>query len=59
MHGRTGLVTKGRDASAMLEAVEQLLADPALRQRMAVHCRTFAETRSWRQIYLDFWSQHE
>jgi glycosyltransferase involved in cell wall biosynthesis len=59
MHGRTGLVTKGRDVEAMLEAVEQLVADPDLRLRMAGHCRAFAETRSWKQIYLDFWSQPE
>lgn len=59
MHGRTGLVTKGRNAASLLEGIEQLLADPELRRKMSAHCRSFAETRSWRQIYQDFWSQHE
>ncbi len=59
MHGRTGLITKGRDANSLLAGVEQLLADPELRAKMGGHCRAFAETRNWRQIYLDFWRQHE
>jgi glycosyltransferase involved in cell wall biosynthesis len=59
LHGKTGMVTRARDASSMLASIEQLIEQPQLRHLMAQHCRVYAETRSWRQIYQDFWSESE
>ena len=55
-HGRTGLVTKARDAADLLSGVERLLDDSALRQQMSAHSRSYAEKQSWERIYLNFWN---
>jgi glycosyltransferase involved in cell wall biosynthesis len=58
-HGRTGLVTKGRNATELLSGIERLLDNPELRDEMSSHCRSYAESRSWEKIYLDFWNGHD
>jgi glycosyltransferase involved in cell wall biosynthesis len=58
-HGRTGFITKGRSASALLSGIERLLDDPELRSQMSQRCRAFAETRSWEKIYCSFWNGDE
>jgi glycosyltransferase involved in cell wall biosynthesis len=58
-HGRTGLVTKGRNADELLGGIEQLLDNPELRNEMSSHCRSYAESHSWEEIYLDFWNGHD
>ena len=55
-HGRTGLVTKARDAADLLSGVERLMNDSTLRQEMSGHCRSYAEKQSWERIYLNFWN---
>ena len=58
-HGRTGLVTPGRDAGALLQCIESLIDNPGLRQQMAGHCRSFAESRSWERVYDSFWNEQQ
>jgi glycosyltransferase involved in cell wall biosynthesis len=55
-HGLTGLVTKGRNAADLLEAIERLLGHAELRRQMAPACRSFAETCSWENTYANFWN---
>jgi len=55
-HGRTGLVTRARDATDLLTGIERLLDDSALRQQMSAYCRSYAEKQSWERIYLNFWN---
>jgi glycosyltransferase involved in cell wall biosynthesis len=43
--GRNGLLIPPRDAGALARALEQLLGDPALRQRMGRESRALAEER--------------
>lgn len=43
--GRNGLLVPPRDAGALARALEQLLGDPALRQRMGRESRALAEER--------------
>ncbi|MEW5977563.1 MAG: glycosyltransferase [Acidobacteriota bacterium] len=58
-HGRTGLVTQARNPERLLLAVETLIDNPTLRSQMARNGRSFAENRSWEQIYLNFWQGEE
>jgi glycosyltransferase involved in cell wall biosynthesis len=44
-HGETGLLVPARDAGALAEALERLLLDAALRQRMAERARRLAVER--------------
>jgi len=55
-HGRTGLVTKARNAAEVLEGVERLIDNPSMRLEMATHARSYAEKQSWERIYLNFWN---
>ena len=52
-HGTTGLVVPPGDATALAEAIRQLLADPAMRQRMATAARTRALEQFDRRAMLD------
>ncbi len=52
-HGTTGLVVAPGDATALAEAIRQLLADPAMRQRMATAARTRALEQFDRCAMLD------
>jgi glycosyltransferase involved in cell wall biosynthesis len=55
-HGRTGFVTKARNAAEVVEGVERLIDNPLVRQEMAGHARSYAEKQSWERIYLNFWN---
>jgi glycosyltransferase involved in cell wall biosynthesis len=55
-HGRTGLVTKARNVAELVEGVERLIDNPAIRQEMATYARSYAEKQSWERIYLNFWN---
>ena len=55
-HGRTGFVTKARNAAEVVEGVERLIDNPSVRQEMAIHARSYAEKQSWEKIYLNFWN---
>jgi len=46
-HGRTGLLVPPGDLAALVEALEALVVDPALRQRMGVTAATAAEAFTW------------
>lgn len=48
--GVTGLVARANDPLDLAEKVGRLLADPALRQRMAAAARRQTEGRSWERI---------
>jgi glycosyltransferase involved in cell wall biosynthesis len=43
--GVNGLIVPARDPSALAEAIRRLLAEPALRRRMAAESRRLAEER--------------
>ncbi|MFI1002322.1 glycosyltransferase family 4 protein [Streptomyces galbus] len=49
-HGRTGLLVRPRDASAVRDAVRTLAADPALRAAYGAAARDTVEGRTWAAI---------
>ncbi len=55
-HGVSGLVTKAHDAAEFARAIEQLVTDTALRQRMSAHARESVEHRSWPNAFQKFWA---
>ncbi len=51
IHGRTGLIVRPRDAKSLAEAMESLIADPALRDLLAAGAGQYAnEKLSWSRI---------
>ena len=54
-HGRTGLVTKARNAMHLVAAVERLLDDHDLRRAMSAAGRHHAEAHGWDRLYREFW----
>ena len=55
-HGRTGLVTRARNAAELVQGIEHLINNPSIRQEMAAYARSYAEKQSWERIYLKFWN---
>ena len=55
-HGRTGLVTRARNAADLVQGIEHLIKNPSIRREMAVYARAYAEKQSWDKIYLNFWN---
>jgi phosphatidylinositol alpha 1,6-mannosyltransferase len=45
-----GLLVPPRDAAAMADAIVELLASRALRQRLGAEARRRAEARTWTQV---------
>jgi glycosyltransferase involved in cell wall biosynthesis len=56
--GTTGLVLPGNDAARWTQAVDELLNDPARRQRMARAAAARADRFSLARTFDAFWSQH-
>ena len=57
--GRTGLVTRGRDAAQLLDGLEYLLDHPDARVRFGEAARAVAEGYSWDNAYMNFWNGRE
>ncbi|MPY61640.1 glycosyltransferase family 4 protein [Streptomyces spongiae] len=49
-HGRTGLLVPPRDAAAVRDAVEVLVADPVLRAEYGAAARAMVEGRTWEAV---------
>jgi glycosyltransferase involved in cell wall biosynthesis len=58
-NGRTGLVTKGRSVTELLQGIEWLIENHDRRREMATNCRSYAEKCSWERIYINFWNSLE
>ena len=55
-HGVSGLVTKAHDAAEFAHAIEQVVTDTALRERMSARARESVEHRSWPNAFQKFWA---
>jgi glycosyltransferase involved in cell wall biosynthesis len=53
--GRTGLVTRGRDARDLSRAILELAGDRGMRRGMAAAARALAETRTWQKAFELVW----
>lgn len=47
VHGRTGFLVPHGDVPALADAIGQVLQDPALRDRLGMNARAFAERFTW------------
>lgn len=54
--GITGIVTHAKNTDELATALIELLTDDARRKEMSKAARTYAESQSWEQIYLNFWN---
>lgn len=52
---RTGFVVPGDDGPGLLNAVEQLVVDPRLRQKMGLRARHYMEARSFEKAFDQTW----
>ena len=55
-HGQTGLITRSLDLDALCAAVERLVKDPALREKLSANGRKSVEARGWDQAFARFWA---
>jgi hypothetical protein len=53
MLGRT---TGSASLAELLEGIERLIDNPAMRQEMSICARSYAEKQSWDKTYLNFWN---
>jgi glycosyltransferase involved in cell wall biosynthesis len=56
-HERTGLVFSATEADGLLNAMQRLLADRALCQRLGAAAIESARTSSWEQVLDDLWNR--
>lgn len=58
-HGADGFITRALDAGEVVQAVDQLIQDTELRQRMGRAARVKVESRDWHNAFLSFWREME
>jgi glycosyltransferase involved in cell wall biosynthesis len=59
IHGKTGLVTRGRDATALKQALRTLLDDPGMRRAMAANARPNVADKSIHASFSKYWQLHK
>src|SRR5205809_4631566 len=57
--GRTGIITRSHDVEDFTRAIRALVADRALRERMANSARDSVTDRSWPRAFAKFWASTE
>jgi glycosyltransferase involved in cell wall biosynthesis len=57
--GKTGFIVPGNDAASLQVAIEALLADPALLQRMGQAARQYVQDRSFENAFQATWEIYE
>ena len=56
-HGKTGLITRSKNAQSLFEAMRQMATDASLRQQMSVNARQRMSERTWEKAFDDFWEK--
>ena len=54
--GQSGLVYSGRDVDNLVGAIQSLIDDPGLRERMALEAREIALLKNWPEAFEAVWS---
>lgn len=53
--GKTGFVTRAKDAESLFEAMKKIVEEPELRKRMSKDAREAMKARSWEKAFETFW----
>lgn len=56
-HGKDGFVTRSLDSTELAGAIQRLVEDASLRQRMGLAARGRVESRDWTEAFEKFWHE--